>query len=79
MFDMVEKHSIINLSSCSSKYHTVVVIGYSEVDFQREEEDAAFILFTQCMESNSLEKSTNDFCYVFMRGNKQELPDQSIQ
>ena len=40
--DLVEKQSIINFGSYSSKSYASVVLGDSEVTFQREGEDAAF-------------------------------------
>ena len=46
---MVEKQSIINLSSYSSKSYTSVVLSESKVTFLREEKDATFYQFLYCI------------------------------
>ena len=55
-FNRVEKQSIINLSSFSSKSYVSLVIGDSEIIFVGEGEDSAFcplvnhVLFTDIVE-----------------------------
>ena len=46
---MVEKQSIINLSSFSSKSYASVVLSDSKVTFIGEVEDATFCLILNCI------------------------------
>ena len=54
-FDTVEKQSILNLNSYSSKSYASIVLDDSEFTFLREREDAAFhdcILFIYGVEKS---------------------------